>query len=235
MTARSSRPGHEWVQPIVVSKNSTHEEAVEAVARASVAVWSEQATETFPNDNYVQWLDGPFTKTVRRASMNEIARLLDYAEDGQVPHVAISTADGKGTALAFPPMRYSEMPKLISKLQVHGTDFERATNRRPLIERNENPAAPVAIWVDESLTTGKAAAAAAHALWAWLLPLAHTCAFVDALDVWEAAGRPIVLHFVDAKFLAAVATTTNAHPIIDAGLTEVDPNTLTAVATLSLT
>lgn len=219
---------HPWVQPIVVSKTGTHLETIVAAAKVSLRVWSLDHTDSpLGRKNYEAWLSGPFTKTVRRASYSDISRILDWADDNSVPYADEATEDLYGTVLAFPPMRYEDMPKEIGRLQVNGTDFER-TAQTVHDDRNT----PVTLAVNADLTTGKAAAAAAHALWAWALDRAHSedPTIVAAYDAWTDAGYPIRVTLLSSRDLAGAVDVPGAHPIFDAGLTEVEPQTLTSVA-----
>lgn len=223
-TPRSSREGHEWVQPILVSKTGSHADTVRAAAQASIAVWSKPKTEAYPVENYVQWLAGPFTKTVRRASEAQLSGTIQFwAKEVAIPYAAVRV--GSSVAVAFSPMRYSDMPKQIAKHQVSGTDFERT----PGVPNP--PDSPVVAIVDEALSTGKAAAAAAHAVWAWALPREHSEdePTLAMLDRWQHHGFPVTVTFAPATDLAAIARERETHPIVDAGLTEVEANTLTAV------
>lgn len=213
------------VQPIVVARSGTHLDTIRATAQASVAVFAVPHDHSdFGRAYYEEWLAGPFTKTVRRASAGQVDSLIAWADAETVPY-AVSRVDDS-VAVAFPPMSYAEMPRRIAKLRVDGTDFPRAT-------ASPTPGAPVLAHVDESLTTGKAAAAAAHAAWAWMLPREHSADsdVVASMTNWEAAGHPVAVILEPASTLAQTAALPGAVPIIDSGLTEVAPSTLTAVAT----
>lgn len=231
MTARGAGT-HPWVQPIVVAKTGTHETTVLVSALASVGVWSEShADSPFPAANYEHWLSGPFTKTVRRASTSQVDVLIAWAAKNKIP-CSVATIDGS-IALAFPPMRYEDMLKRIARLQVSGTDF--VWMNKPGVRLNPDPLRrkPVTVAVNADLSTGKAAAAAAHALWAWMLPIAHSARRADTafFDSWKDAGRPFALTFVSQEVLLRMKAAGNsAYPVVDSGLTEVAPSTTTAVA-----
>lgn len=224
-TSARGNSAHPWVQPILVSKTGSHAATIRAAAQASIAVWSKpHGGSPFPSSNYEAWLAGPFTKTVRRASEAQMSGLLQFwAKENHVPYAAFEVEDS--VAVAFPPMRYVDMPKQIAKFQVHGTDFAR-TDTVP------STGTPVIAYVDETLSTGKAAAAAAHAVWAWALARERSgnAADVDVMQAWHDAGFGVEVRLVPSGALAELAGTAGAYPIFDAGLTEVDPNTLTAVA-----
>lgn len=214
----------DWVQPILVDKNGTHEGTVAAAAHAAAQAYVEATPETMPA--FDAWLAGPFTKTVRRAP----AAWLDRARD---EHGGTGIVYGGSAAVALPPMRMTELPKIVAKAQVAGTDFERT--RPPL------PTAPpvglAEIAVLNTLTTGKAAAQAAHALVAWVLddrrPEAGKGRLVPSHVSLTMLADPAGLRvrFVPAHELRSLEVPANV-AIRDNGLTEVDPHTLTAVAVL---
>ncbi|WP_251153697.1 hypothetical protein [Cellulosimicrobium sp. Marseille-Q4280] len=212
----------DWVQPILVDKNGTHEHTVAAAAHAAAQAYVEATPQTLPA--FDAWLDGPFTKTVRRAP----AAWLDRA---RTELGGTGVAYGGSAAVALPPVRMSELPKIVAKAQVAGTDFERT---RPALP----PAPPVGlaeIAVLNTLTTGKAAAQAAHALVAWVLDDRRPEAGADRLVpshvslamLADPAGLRV--RFVPAHELHSLEVPANV-AIRDNGLTEVDPHTLTAVA-----
>lgn len=234
MTARSSSGENRWVQPIIVDKASTHEAAIAAAAQASVLVrFSGMESDAYPLSHYDEWLSGPFTKSVRRASAAQMSGLIQFwAKETGIPY-AVVEIDGS-VAIAFPPMLYDAMPKQIAKFQVHGTDFPRFG------EVPDTGPAWTRVLVNDDLTTGKAAAAAAHALWAWMLRvmLSSDSADRDLIDAWVAAKCPFVLNLATPEFIDEIidsALPGRAIAIRDAGLTEVDPGTVTALAVTALT
>jgi peptidyl-tRNA hydrolase len=74
------------------------------------------------------------------------------------------------------------------------------------------------------MSTGKAAAQAAHALFAWFLSLG-----LLERTAWYDAGCPFTVSFASQDvFDASAAEVPEKLRIVDAGLTEIDPNTATA-------
>ncbi len=210
----------EWVQPIVVDKAGTHHETVKAAAVASVLAW--HAGRDVDPEPWAQWLSGPFTKTVRRATRARLERVADE-------HGGVTIHLGGSCATALPPVRYVDLPRDVARLQVSGTDLPRVSPpTRRVIDTHvdmRQPMLPVRLAVLTSLTTGKAAAQAAHALFGWALQ-----ADADALEAW--AHRPLdaPVDLADPSVLAAEAGRPGVIAIHDAGFTEVAPHTLTAVA-----
>lgn len=200
------------VQPIVV-KPSTHFETIAAVALASGLALAQADTGAEP---WASWLGASFTKSVRRTKRDaELAkaRLLGIAQ----AEITI----GGATAIAFAPMDADGFPPPIKRLQVTGLDlqgqgevpaatsFSHPTPVVPSIELN----------ADVAMSSGKAAAQAAHALGAWLL--------AQPASVREAWAAEPGLHLATTSF-AADAGEPSCLVIVDNGLTEIAPGTPTA-------
>lgn len=136
------------VQPIVVSAEGNHLDAVAAAATASLG--------GFGNDSpvYREWLSGPFTKTVRRCKAAQFERL----RDAFGVYEAVS---GTARAFAMDPVAYDDMPKAVRNLQVSGTEMPRGESS---IDLGADYWSAV---VNGSLgmSTGKTAAQVAHAFW----------------------------------------------------------------------
>lgn len=185
------------VQPICIDKAATHHQAIADAASASVLAYLADPT----NPAWEEWLDGAHTKTVRRARARDLDPL------------GLTAA---GVARAGVPMTYEDMPRSVTRLQVSGTDLPRT--------EPDVVASPVTIAVLDTLTTGKAAAQAGHALWAWMLPLLTDDP--EKVADFAARGAPVNIVTVTDADLPLIA----GHQVRDNGLTEIPAGTLTAVA-----
>lgn len=199
------------VQPIVLRRSGTHENATRAAALASVTAWYKHADDPA----WDAWLAQRFTKTVRRArNDNQFATAVSSA-----PCAAQIINDA--SAAAFVPVTYLDMPRHISKLQVSNLELPRTAWEAP--DRDSGPV----LVVNEALpmSTGKTAAQAAHALFAWLLTLTTT-----EQARWFQTGRNFSVtgagsdQFAQARSEATVA-------IRDAGFTEIEAGSCTVVVT----
>ena len=200
------------VQPIVLLVDKTdpaaHRDAVAAAAVASVSAYA----ATGDSEAWDNWLYGRFTKTVRRANPTTFARLAATAPSGPV-------SVGQAQAIAYEPVTYEQMPKDLGKLQVSGTQL-------PDGEPAPWPEGAPVIFLnaDLEMSTGKASAQAAHALLSWYLELP----FAEQL-AWQDAGNPAGVRFVSADRFSALAESETSGPlIVDAGMTEIEPDTATA-------
>lgn len=227
--ASRTKSAHPWVQPIIVAKHGTHEDTVRLGALASLAVYLNDDgparladPELAAVNPWALWLAGPFTKTVRRAFAADITRVVIWCQENGVTF-EYAAFDGGSAALALTPMLADALPKPVARLQVSGTDLPRAPSAS-----EPTPPAWVTLHVDETLTTGKATAQAAHALWMWAL--AELTPGPQALDAFGRLDLPMDLRLVSQEHLRALAAQPGAHAVHDAGLTEVAAGTLTAVA-----
>lgn len=208
-----------WVQPILVDRAGEHRATIEAAARASVLAYLRDPA----NPAWEQWLSGPFTKTVRRVTASK----LDAARQAAVA-ADITTCDtdlDAGRALAYPPFLRDALPREVAKAQVSGTDLPRG-------ERQSQDSGPFRILVDDTLTTGKAAAQAAHA--AWMRLVTRNLDDPEQVAEWGRHGAPLSVTLVTKEQLAALerdkSGVTGYHFVHDAGWTEVEPGSLTAAA-----
>ena len=134
------------------------------------------------------------------------------------PHVLAGDADGEAV-VALPPRRRSARGALLERLQAMTTALE------PLPERTEAAPGHVLYLVNPRLTmsSGKTLAQIAHA--------AVAAADTGALEDWVAAGCPArVAAPSQAAFDALCRSDALAARVVDAGLTEVPPGTVTALA-----
>ena len=200
------------VQPIVllVDKEdpAAHLDAVAAAAVASVSAYARRTEDTA----WENWVFGRFTKSVRRAGPKVFEKMAASAPSGTV-------VVGRAKAVAFEPVTYEEMPGKLRGLQVSGTHLP---DDAPV---PGTPGAPVIV-VNEDLemSTGKAGAQAAHALLAWYLTLSG-----EERTAWYDGGHPASVRLAAGTEFTALAKDPGAGPlIVDAGMTEIAPNTATA-------
>ncbi|MGP9503781.1 peptidyl-tRNA hydrolase [Specibacter sp. AOP5-B1-6] len=215
MSEYTERSAQELVQPIILLVDR-EEPASEQHGIAAAALASVQAFLRDPeNPDWQQWAAGAFAKSVRRADAKMFAKVIAAFPD----HV-LATA-GEASAVGLPPMPAAELPKLLAKLQVSGTQLPPG---EPL------PPAPLSIVLNASLemSTGKAAAQAAHALFAWVLE-----AKPAAVEAWAVAGFPVGILELPAKVFRKGARKSSGPVIQDAGRTEIEPGSTTAYVTVA--
>lgn len=205
----------ELVQPIILLVDR-EEPAPEASGIAAAALASVQAFMRDPeNPDWRIWAAGAFAKSVRRADAKMFAKVLAV-----FPEHVLATVGG-ASAVGLPPMPADELPKLLAKLQVSGTQLPAGDPMDPQ---------PLSIVLNDALgmSTGKAAAQAAHALFAWVLEAGE-----PAVDAWSAAGFPVgVVHAGAREFRKGQRKA--AGPVIqDAGRTEIEPGSTTAYVSTS--
>ncbi|MCC3267626.1 peptidyl-tRNA hydrolase [Arthrobacter gengyunqii] len=200
------------VQPIVllVDKEdpAAHLDAVAAAAVASVSAYARREED----EAWDNWVYGRFTKSVRRAGPKVFEKMAASAPSGTV-------VVGRAKAVAFEPVSYEEMPKKLRALQVSGTHLP---DGEPVPGSQGTPL--IVVNADLEMSTGKAGAQAAHALMAWYLTLS-----AEERTAWyDDGGRASVRLAAGAEF-EALAKAPGAGPlIVDAGMTEIAPNTATA-------
>ncbi|GAA4655732.1 peptidyl-tRNA hydrolase [Arthrobacter cryoconiti] len=210
MSEFSERVSTELVQPIILLVDrvdpADQDEGIAAAALASVQAYLHDPH----NPNWQVWASGAFAKSVRRADAKTFAKVLIA-----FPEHVLATV-GHASAAALPPMPADALPKLLAKLQVSGTQLPAGETQ---------PVQSLSIVLNDSLamSTGKAAAQAAHALFAWLLDAGQ-----PAVDAWAQAGYPVsVLHASKRDFRRGSRRASG--PVIqDAGRTEIEPGSTTA-------
>ncbi len=213
MSTEPRAPSTGLVQVIVllVDRESPAPEpdGIAAVALASVLACAADPS----NPAWERWLSGPDTKSVRRADAK------NYAKTATAHPEAIEATHGRAAAMALPPLPMDALPKALARLQVSGTELPAGTTEPvaaglPVIVLNQ----------DLEMSTGKAAAQAAHALFAWVLELGP-----ERRTDWIRAGHDVSVTWMREVELLASAATAGAGPLIrDAGHTEIAPGSATA-------
>lgn len=210
------------VQPIVllVDKNdpASHRDSIIAAAVASVDAYARTLEPGAVRDEaWAQWLSGRFTKSVRRADLKTFTKLAASADNKSESIVTI----GKAKALAYVPAQYEQMPKSLMRLQVSGTDLPDEPATVPSRKRSGDPV--MVLNGALGMSTGKAAAQAAHALFAWQLNRGYDDAELASLQLLSTG-----LVIASADEFTALRTVAAGPLIVDAGLTEIAPDTATA-------
>ncbi|WP_287930871.1 peptidyl-tRNA hydrolase [Arthrobacter sp.] len=204
----------ELVQPIVLlvdrDEPAGRDEGIAVAALASVKAYRQDPG----NPVWTLWAAGAFAKSVRRADAKMFAKVLASFPDHALAAV------GAARAVGLPPMPAERLPKLLAKLQVSGTQLPEGVPLAPQ---------PLTIVLNDSLgmSTGKAAAQAAHALFAWLLDAG------PAADAWAAAGFPVGVARLSARDFRKGARKATGPVIHDAGRTEIEPGSATAYVVLT--
>jgi peptidyl-tRNA hydrolase len=214
------------VLPLVVRVERQHPpsrtDALEAAATAVLALLADPRSAERPDleesgewaGAVRDWTDGRIRKVVRRARGAEWRRAV--AVDG------ITITRRSAEVRVFPPVPLDGWPRDLARLQVAGTDLD--DPERPA---DPPPGTPV-LWLNHSLrlTAGKAMAQVGHAAqlgWNALAP--------QERRAWQDAGFELAVRTAPAdrweQLLAA------GLPLVrDAGFTEVEPGSCTAIADL---
>jgi peptidyl-tRNA hydrolase len=210
------------VQPIVllVDKNDPagHRDSILAAAIASTEAYAKALDSGAGQDDaWALWLSGRFTKSVRRADLKTFTKLA--ADENLITESFITV--GKAKALAYRPVSYEELAKPLSRLQVSGTDLPDVPSTAPSRQRSGDPV--IVLNGALGMSTGKSAAQAAHALFAWQLNRGTADAELASIQL---ASTGLIIASADE--FEALRTVAAGPLIVDAGLTEIDPNTATA-------
>jgi Peptidyl-tRNA hydrolase PTH2 len=193
--------------------------AIAQLARAgelagAAAVACLRAFEADPEhaETVAQWRERPGKVCLRARTSGQWEQVL--AE----PHALAGEADGEGV-IALPPRLRSQRGPLLERLQAMSSALEPPPEEAPeeagVVTYALNPAAV--------MSSGKTVAQIAHA--------AVMAADTGALEAWVAAGCPgRVIAPGTATFAALAARGACVARVVDAGLTEVPPGTVTVLA-----
>ncbi len=160
------------------------------------------------------WRPRPGKVCLRARSQREWDQVL------ALPHALAGDADGAGVA-ALPPMRRDDRPALLDRLQAMRTALEPPPARAAAAD--ERAAVTYVLNPEAVMSTGKAVAQVAHA--------AVMAADGGGAPAWVAAGCPGRVLAPDAAGFDAARRDDGALArVLDGGLTELAPGTLTVIA-----
>jgi len=193
---------------------ATHLAACEGAAVAVVRLLDDARTAPGGpwHEATATWDAGPIRKVVRRA------RGARFAATGALDGVEVGHRGAQ--VRAFVPGPVDEVPPLLARLQVGGTDLPDLGEPAPPVPGG----LAVTLTPRAALTTGKAAAQcghAAHLAWRGLED--------DELDRWRGTGFAVRVEVTDRAGWRAAHRLARVE-VADGGYTEVAPGTVTARA-----
>jgi peptidyl-tRNA hydrolase len=191
--------------------SSLRTSVLEAAARAALALCLDPRAEPGGewHEDVATWVDARIRKIARRA------RGAHWAAVQELPGVTVAV--GAAQARALLPGPVDDVPKVVSRLQIGGTDLPDDQPGAP------PPGVPV-IWVNGalSMTVGKAAAQVGHA------------SMLDAAARGLTAVPPYAVRTAAPAAWARLCDAADrgeAVAVRDAGFTEVAPGTITTITT----
>lgn len=192
-------------------------DALEAAARAVLTFLTDPRV-TEPDGEWAgafrAWTDGRIRKVVRRARGAPWLRALELP--------GITLTQGTAEVRVYPPVPVDGWPASLARLQVSGTDLEDPGT--PPDPPNGLPCLYLNPHLD--MTAGKAMAQAGHAA-----QLAWLAADATIRSEWKGSGFALAVRTA-APALWAELLTSGLPTVRDAGFTEVEPGSCTAVADL---
>jgi peptidyl-tRNA hydrolase len=182
---------------------------LEAAAAAALAVCLDPLADAEWHDALAAWVGNRIRKIARRA------RGAHWAAVQELPGVTVTVGDAQVRALLPGPV--DEVPKIVSRLQIGGTDLPSDEPGPP------SPGAPVIhVNAELELTVGKAAAQVGHA--SMLYAAAQGLTAVPPFAVRDAGPD-------EWRALCRAVEAGQAVAVRDAGFTEVAPGTITCITT----
>lgn len=205
MTVDQATPNNDYVQHIIVFGPASHEDVIKLSAEASVKAYRAYDEKT---DAWQFWLDGMFTKHVRRCkNKRDMEVIFGIFKDSAIVF-------GDCVVVATTPFTRSKLIPEIRSCQL--SHFERDRTGNWGAWDFDKPGI-VCINKEIEMSTGKMAAQAAHGM--FILELMYA-------DQVEAG-----VNFTDdISIFNRLMEQENSLCIRDAGLTEIAPDTLTVVA-----
>jgi peptidyl-tRNA hydrolase len=215
---RDERP--QYVMPLVVRLEREampqRTDALETAARAVLTLLSDPRVAD-PEGEWAAavaaWQDARIRKVVRRA------RGAEWRRAELLPGITVT--GGTAEVRVYPPVPLDGWPKDLARLQVSGTDF--GDDQPPAAPE---PGVPV-VWMNPKveMTAGKSMAQAGHAAqlgWRRMDP--------ERAAKWAADGFPLRVRAAAPGRWTELAASDELPMVRDAGFTEVEPGTATAIA-----
>lgn len=190
----------------------TEPELVSAVAKA-VAMFVPFPWKITPGTNWDTWYSARFRKILKRMKSKDFEKLRNSIS-------GYCHREGKVNLFLMPPIPYTAKPSFLKRAQVSGLVVQESVLPhtrlfgKPLVTAND----------DVMMSPAKTAVAAAHAL--QLLRDKIAVERPNEFNMWKNQGYPINLRW-------GACLETDDVVIHDAGLTEVEPGTITASASWS--
>jgi peptidyl-tRNA hydrolase len=209
-----------WVMSLVTRIDKSNPPTRTAVCAASATavatfVTDERATSGEWAPQMERWLDGRIRKHSRRARAGAA-----WDKVQNLPGVTVSV-DG-AEVRAFVPCPTDAIPRDIAKLQLAGSELE--DPEKAVAVSLPTDAVVISLCPEPFLPLGKAAAAAGHAAQLATMEMAP-----ERLALWASSGYRVVLEQPVKAWWDDQLATANVS-VVDAGLTEVEPGTITALA-----
>lgn len=204
-------PDDPLVVHYIVQEGDYSEQALAKAAATASIKFMNKAVE--PDDaDTLEWLSGRYRKILRRAKAKDFAKVVE-----STPGLVYTSSEGV-TIFVTECIRRSATPKIISKLQVSGLKI----NEQPFTDE----IAPLKIVINENLGMGPAKSAIAVAHVAQLAMAALDNKNIALFLNWDSRDYPLTVNSapLNEKLDDALCF------VRDAGLTEVEPGSITAVA-----
>jgi hypothetical protein len=192
--------------------------AIAALARAgelagAAAVACLRAFEPEDPETIAAWRARPGKVCLRARTVAQWEQVLTE------PHALAGEPDGEAVA-ALPPRRRSARGPLLERLQAMSSTLDPPPDH---LDDDRGGALTYALNPEARMSSGKTVAQIAHA--------AVMAGDTGALEDWVAAGCPARVVAPDGRTFAALTARTDCVArVVDAGLTEVPPGTVTVVA-----
>lgn len=206
-----------WVMYLVARRERLDQPQLVVAAAAQATILCVEALATGEHaEAFEAWFAHSFRKVTLRANEREWEALV-----ADHPHIA----DRSGCVLALPPIRKSERPRLLTKLQACKGDVE-TVEKAPAPFRDE--AVNLVINADLSMSLGKAASQAGHVALILHRHLANRDS--ELLAEWQKAGHPFTVSAATGDLWVSLRADKLTAVCRDAGLTEVASGSETVLA-----